>query len=228
MLGQAQPRFDLRQVMTNSKVLLVNLARGQLGPEAATLLGSLIVGQVWQAALGQSTTATEHRRPVSLYVDEFQEYLKLPLDLADALAQARGLGLSLTLAHQHLAQLPTDMRAAVQANAQSKVCFRLAPDDARVMASGSRLDPEDFAGLGAYECYVQLVADAAVQPWASGRSLPPPPKISDPEVVKAASRTNYGRSRSEVDQAIAELVGGTRTGEPETDDLAPRRRGGSR
>lgn len=225
ILGQARPRFDVRQVFTERKVLLVNLG-GQLGPEAGALLGSLVIGQVWQAAQGRAAVAPERRRPVFLYVDEAQKYLHLPVDLADALAQARGLSLSLTLANQHLAQLPPDVRAAVLANAQSKVSFRLAPDDARVMAAGSRLAPEDFSGLGAYECYMQLVADQAVQPWASGRSLPPPEVISDPAVVRAASRANYGQDRREVDEALEKLFGSGRHDGDTVDDLKPRRRGG--
>jgi len=227
VLGQAEPRFDLRQVFTKRRVLLVNLAQGQLGPEAAELLGSLVFSQLWQAAQGRSKVAPELRRPTYLHIDEWQKYLRLPVDLADMLAQARGLGLSLTMANQHLAQLSPDIRAAVLANASSKVAFRLAPDDARVMAANSRLDSEDFGGLGAYECYVQLVADNAVQPWASGRSLPPPPKVSDPEVVRAASRANFGRDRSEVDADIERLISGGRTSAESADDLAPRLRGGA-
>jgi len=226
MLGQTSPRFDVREVFTRRKVLLVNLAKGQLGPEASALLGSLIIGQVWQAALGRGAQPSSARRPVFLYIDEFQEYLRLPVDLADALAQARGLGLSLTLAHQHLAQLSSEVRAAVLANAQSKVCFRLAPDDARVLASGSRLAPEDFSGLGAFECYVQLVANDMVQPWASARTLPPPTAISDPEAVRRASRRNYGRPRREVEDAIEKLVNGGRRTEAGVDDLTPQRRKG--
>ena len=227
ILGQAEPSFDLGGVFTDRKVLLVSLAKGQFGPEASALLGSLLISQLWQAALGRGHLPAERRRPVFCYVDEFQDYLHLPLDLASALAQARGLGLALTLANQHLAQLTSDMRAAVLANAQSKVCFRLAADDARVLASGSSLAPDDFAGLGAYQCYVQLVADDAVQPWASGRSLSPPEIISDPAVVRAASRANYGRPRAEVEADIEALVGGGRgRSEAADDDLAPRRRGG--
>jgi hypothetical protein len=224
LLGQARPRFDLSEIFTARKVLLVNLAKGQLGPEASVLLGSLIVGQLWQVAQGRSSVPARHRRPVFIYLDEFQDFLRLPVDLADALAQARGLGVALTLAHQHLAQLSSDVRPAVLANAQSKVCFRLSADDARVLATGSQLAPEDFSGLGAYECYLQLVADNAVQPWTSGRTLPPSASTSQPAVVRSASRANYGQSRTEVEAAIVTLVNGSR--DKSSDDLTPRRRGG--
>src|SRR5207302_7077724 len=91
VLGQAEPRFDVRQVFTQRKILLVNLAKGQMGSEAAALLGSLVVAQLWQAALERSSIAPERRHPVFLFIDEFQDYLNLPTDLGEALTQARGL-----------------------------------------------------------------------------------------------------------------------------------------
>ena len=114
------------------------------------------------------------------------------------------------------------MRSAVLANVQSRVVFRLPSEDARIIAAGSTLDPEDFQGLGAYECYAQLVAGASVQPWCSGRTLPPSKPTSDPGVVRAASRAAYGTPRAEVDADIQALVAPKR--QRATDDLSPRRR----
>ncbi len=222
VIGQTKPRFDLRQIFTERKILLVNLARGQLGPETAALLGSLIMSQLWQAILGRSAIAPERRHPVFIYVDEFHEYLRLPVDFADALAQARGLGCGFLVANQYMHQLDTAMRSAVLANVQSRVVFRLPSEDARIISAGSALDPEDFQGLGAYECYAQLVADAAVQPWCSGRTLPPSKPTSDPAVVRAASRAAYGTPRAEVEADIQALVAPKRP--RATDDLSPRRR----
>ena len=86
---------------------VLSLAKGLIGPEAAALLGSLFVAELWQAILGRARLPLERRQTVSVYADEFQDYVHLPTDMADALAQARGLGVGLTLAHQHLAQLPS-------------------------------------------------------------------------------------------------------------------------
>jgi hypothetical protein len=109
------------------------------------------------------------------------------------------------------------------ANCQNKICFRLSTDDARLIATrGSGLDPEDFAGLGAYEFYAQLVAGDTIQPWCSGRSLPPDPPISDPDQIRAASRANYGRTRDEVEAEVRALALGDRN--RQRDDLGPRRR----
>jgi type IV secretory pathway TraG/TraD family ATPase VirD4 len=121
LLGQAEPRFDLRQLFTERKILLVPLNKGALGSEGASLIGSLLVAQLWRAAQTRSSIAPERRHPVSVFVDEFQDYLNLPTDLADVLAQARGLSVGLTLAHQHLAQLSPSVRAAVLANARSRL-----------------------------------------------------------------------------------------------------------
>jgi Type IV secretory system Conjugative DNA transfer/TraM recognition site of TraD and TraG len=227
MLGQTRGSFDLRRIFTERKVLLVNLSKGLLGPETSALLGSLIVAQLWQTILGRSAIAPERRHPVYVYVDEFQDYLHLPLDFADALAQARGLGVGFVVAHQHLHQLDPAMRSAVLANVQSRIAFRLPSEDARAIAAGSTLDPEDFQSLGAFQGYAQLVARAAVQPWCSLRSLPPGEPSTDPALVRTTSRLAYGRDRAAVEAELHRLFFGR--SEADGDDLAPRRRdtGGS-
>jgi hypothetical protein len=106
IVGQLEPRFRVDEVFTQRKIVLVSLAKGLIGPEAAALLGALFVAELWQAVLGRAAVAPERRHLVVVYADEFQDYVHLPTDMADALAQARGLGVGLTLAHQHLAQLP--------------------------------------------------------------------------------------------------------------------------
>jgi hypothetical protein len=222
IVGQAHGSFDLRRVLTERKILLVNLSKGLLGPETSALLGSLAVSQLWQAVLGRAAIAPERRHPVFVVVDEFQDYLHMPLDLADALAQARGLGVGFALAHQYLHQLDPAMRSAVLANAQSRVAFRLPSEDARMLASGSALEPEDFQSLGAFQSYAQLVAGGAVQPWCSLDTLPPGELLSDPAVVRAASREAYGVDRTEIEADLYRMFAGDR--QHGRDDLAPRRR----
>lgn len=209
VLGQLSPRFEIERVFTHRKVLLVSLAKGLLGPEASSLLGSLVVAELWHAALGRVAVPPEERRPVSVFIDEFQDYLHLPTDLADALAQARGLGVGLTLAHQHLAQLTPQMRSAVLANARSQVLFQLASEDALAFARSTRdLEAEDFQRLGRYEVYLRLVAVGEVAGFASGRTLPPSSPTSDPAEIRAASRERYGRPIAEVEAEIRRLIEG--------------------
>jgi Type IV secretion-system coupling protein DNA-binding domain len=223
IVGQTRASFDLRRVFTERKILLVDLGKGLLGPETSALLGSLVVSQLWQAILGRAAIAPERRHPVFVYVDEFQDYLHLPVDFADALAQARGLGVGFVAAHQYMHQLEPGMRSAVLANAQSRVAFRLPSEDARIIAADSTLAPEDFQSLGAFQCYVQLVANAAVQPWCSARTELPGKPISDPVAVRAASRATYGVDRAAIEADLHELFRGSRNSD--SDDLTPRRRG---
>lgn len=221
-IGQARPRFELRQVFTERKILLVNLAKGRLGPEASALFGSIVIALLWQAILGRSAVPPERRHPVFVFVDEFQDYLHLPVDFADALAMSRGLGGAFHLAHQYLHQLDPAMRSAVHANAQSRIVWRLPTEDARVIAAGSALAPEDFQSLGAFQCYAQLVARDAVQPWCSVSTLLPGTPTSDPTTVREASRRAYGADREAVEADLLALFGGDRRSAG--DDLTPRRR----
>lgn len=226
IVGQSEPKLHLQRVFTNRSILLVNLAKGAMGAEAASLLGALMLAGLWQQAQGRSHVQPEKRHPVFVYIDEFQDYLHLPTDLGEALAQARGLGIGFVLAHQHLAQLTPTMRAGVLANARSRICFQLPQDDAKAMAASSTLlSADDFASLGSFQFYGQLMAAGAVQPWCSGRSLPPSTPIADIQAIRTGSRLHYGTPVGEIDRALEQLVtADANRGKATTDDLAPRRR----
>ena len=207
VLGQRAPRFDIQQVFTERKIVLVPLRKGIVGAEAASLLGSLVVAELWQATQARASIPAERRHPVMAYVDEIQDYLHLPTNLGDALAQARGLGVGFTLAHQFLGQLSPTMRSGVLANARSRVCFQLAHEDALTMAKGHpELTPEDFTSLGQYEVYASLFARGQVTPFASGRTLTPSPATSNPTELRKLSRERYGRRLDEIEASFADLV----------------------
>ena len=220
VVGQVEPRFTLRQVFTERKILLVPLSKGTVGPEAAALLGSLVVADLWQATLERTAIPEAKRHPVHVIIDEVQDYLRLPTDLADALAQARGLGVGFTLAHQYLDQLPTSMRAAVLGNARSRVCFHLPPSDAAVMAKGHpELMPDDFTALGAFQVYASLQGDATTHQrgdrYVSGRTQPLPPATASPEQLRRLSRERYGRPLGDIEAELADLAGNARVGQDE-------------
>lgn len=216
VLGQVEPRFALTDLITRRRVVLVNLAKGALGPESSALLGTVLLNQIWQTLQGRGDLPPERRRRIGLYVDEIADYLRLPGDVSELLVQARSLGVSFTLAHQHLHQLPTDLRAAVLANARSRVLFQLDSDDARVFAVGHpELDAADVMGLSSYEAYASLLQDNQVQPYVS-LQLPPADAASrDSNELRAASRGQYGRPRRETDAALEALV------EPVSDEVGP-------
>ncbi len=193
VLDQSEPRFQLESIFTSGRVLLVPLNTGLLGNDAARLLGSLLVGQLWQLSLARTSVPAADRKPVSIYIDEAQEFLRLGGDLADALARSRSLGVAWHVAHQYRDQLPAEMRSAVDANARNKIVFVLGIKDAREMANmAPELVAEDFMALPKHEVYVNLMRDGEQTGWTSGVTLPPPPPISDPAALLARSRERYG------------------------------------
>jgi hypothetical protein len=141
------------------------------------------------------------------YLDEWQHFVHLPTPMASVLAEARGLGLGMTLAHQHMDQLTTEAKHAVLANARSRVIFQLAAGDARLMAKelGTLITPDDLQGLGAYEVVAQLFAQGTTQAPATGRTRSLDAPSSDAQAIRAESRSLYGVPRDEVERAIREL-----------------------
>src|SRR5207249_1010648 len=122
-IGQQGPALQLDEVLASNKLLFVLLRKGRLGAEAAGLIGSGFVSRVWQATQARASLPRAQRPLVNLYIDEVQDYLHLPTSVGDMLAQARGLGLGLTVAHQHLHQLPTELRRDLLSNCRNKVVF---------------------------------------------------------------------------------------------------------
>ncbi|MGW4366307.1 type IV secretory system conjugative DNA transfer family protein [Nocardia takedensis] len=207
VLAQRKPKFNIRQVLRENKVLLVPLQKGVLGPEAAQLLGAIILAELWQAIRERAGTPEDTRTPVMVYIDEVQDYLRLPTDLGDALATARSLRAGFHLAHQYQKQLPPAMLDAFRNNARSRITFQLQSGDAKDMATGqSVLAPEDFGALPAHHVYMNLMRDNTVQPWASGVTLPPPPETSDPNEIRRLSRERYGQPLSEIEAGFAALL----------------------
>jgi hypothetical protein len=204
IIGQSHPALSMRDVLADRRVLLVSLATGLLGDEAAALLGALVVAELWNATMARAGQPSASRHPVMAYLDEWQNFLRLPIPMSSVLAEARGLGLGLTLAHQHASQLSADVLGAVLADTRSRVVFQLPNADARLIARemGGVLTPEDLMGLGQYEVAAQLFANGSTQipVTATTRSLGAP--TSDANEVRQLSRQRFGVPRSEVEAAI--------------------------
>ncbi|HVX20464.1 MAG TPA: TraM recognition domain-containing protein [Acidimicrobiales bacterium] len=202
-LGQAAPLLDFDDLLARRKILLVPLSVGLLGEDSASLLGALLLSNLWLAVQRRAGLPPAERQFVACYLDEFQAVLRLPVPLPDVLAQARSLGFGLTLAHQHLGQLTGDLREAVLANCATQVYFRpAAADAARLSREVPPLDATDLQHLGAYEVVARLAADGRTAPPVTGRTRPAPPKTSDPEAIRERSRQRYGRPAAEVDAEL--------------------------
>ena len=193
ILGQAKPKFSLTDLFYKRRIVLVSLNKGITGGETSRLIGSLIVGLTWTLALSRAGIPAEKRHIVSIFIDELQDYLSLPTDLSDALAQARGLGVGLTLAHQYRDQLPMGIRSGVDANARNKIVFGLNSKDAKDMAAmAPELTAEDFMALPRYQIYTSFQSGGRNIGWVQGRTLPPPPALRDAADLKARSQAAYG------------------------------------
>lgn len=225
LVGQPSPGFDLSDVFDKGRIVIVDLARGQIGDEAAYMLGALVLTRFWRAVQSRSTTPPGDRQPVTAYVDEFHDLMHLPLSLEDALAQARGLGVGFVLATQHLRRLTPSLRSAVMANARSKVIFQLQAEDARELARDQTLlTPGDFQNLEPFHFYAQLVAGAQVQSWCSGHTLPASEPRIDPGNLRTHSVVRYGKAVSEIDADILAMLTSGKANGPA---IGPRTRRGS-
>lgn len=201
LLGQSQG-IDLGAVFPERKTLLVSLAKGAIGVETAQLLGALLVASLWRATLARVVTPSSRRRPVFLYLDEFQDMIKLPLDLADMLAQARGLGVGLVLAHQHLGQLPDAVKTGV-GTARTQIAFQLDHDDARSLERRfAPLTTTDLMGLEAFEIAMRPSIDGATHSPVTGRTLPLAEPERDGAALAERSRAHHGQPRADVESAL--------------------------
>jgi hypothetical protein len=173
VVDEPHSSIDMRQVLDGG-ILLARVPKGLLGEETSRLLGSFVTAKVWQAATGRAAQGEPARRDSALVVDEFQNFLTLPNNVGDMLAEARGYRLSLVLAHQHLGQLPRELREAVSANARNKVIFTCSPDDAHPLSRhfAPELTEHDLSHLGAYQAAVKLVVDGQDQPAFTVRTRP--------------------------------------------------------
>ncbi|RFS85983.1 DUF87 domain-containing protein [Actinomadura spongiicola] len=186
---------DLARHIDNGGLVLARLPKGVLGEDAARLMGSLLLAHTWQG-ITRRAALPEHQRPdSSAYIDECHNFLNLPGSVSDILAEARGYRLSLVLAHQHLSQLPKDLRDAVSADARNKIYFAVSPEDATDLARhvGPVLSAHDLAHLGAYQATGRLVTAAGHPTQAfTFRTRPLSAPIQDrADQIRAASRDRF-------------------------------------
>jgi hypothetical protein len=201
IIAQEKSSFNLREIMDNKKIFLVNLSKGRLGDVNAALIGLILVGKFLQAAL--SRVDTTDRPDFYLYIDEFQN-VTTP-SIAAILSEARKYRLSLNLAHQYIAQLPEDIKGAVFGNVGSMALFRVGPDDAQYLEPqlAPTFTASDLMKIENYHAYMKmLVRGEPKKPFDIVTLTPEKGDISRVDPLKELSYLTYGRPREEVEGEI--------------------------
>jgi hypothetical protein len=211
IVGQPNPPISMRQILAERKILLVQLPKGLIGSETATLLGCLILTGLWQATAERVGQPQATRTPFGLYVDEVQDFAAAPIPWGEMFSQGRKYGLALTVAHQNLEQLPRELREVVLANARSKAAFTLSASDAKTMERlfAPDLAAADLAALDAYSIAATVALDdgSTARP-VTLKTLPPPEPLGSAAAVKQASQARYASKQTDVEAALRRNAAG--------------------
>ncbi len=220
IVGQPKSTFDIRSIMDEGKILIVNLSRGLMGEDNAGVLGSLIVTKIQLASMGRADMPAAERTPFYLYVDEFQNFATE--SFATILSEARKYGLNLTVANQYISQMGEEVRSAVFGNVGTVMSFRVSPDDAPFLQK--YFEPE-FEAANLIQQHsrffvISMMIDGEKAPAFSAKTLnlPQPPDDNSVQII-AQTRERYSRSKAEVEAEIRAASGLPGTAKPEA---APR------
>jgi CxxC-x17-CxxC domain-containing protein len=214
IIGQERSSVNMRKVMDESKILLVNISKGRIGEDNSRLLGGLLVTKLQLAAMSRVDMPEDQRSDFFLFLDEFQHFATE--SFVSILSEARKYRLALILSHQYIAQLGTGaeatVRDAVFGNVGTIVSFRVGAEDAEVLEK--EFTPEflqgDFVNLGKYTIYIKLMIDGVASRPFSASTLPPvsPLQESQKENIIELSREAYSTPLQEVADRISEWTRG--------------------
>lgn len=209
IIGQQKSTFNLRDIMDNQKILLVDLPKGVVGELNAYLLGMIIVGKILMAALSRTDMPQEKRKDFYLYIDEFQNFTTN--SICQILSEARKYSLNLTIAHQYIGQMvkhnDTSIKDAVFGNVGTMVLFRVGSEDAQFIEKEfvPVFNQFDLLNVSNFTTYVKLLIDnAPSRPFSMSTPFPIAGKVSDSisQKIRSLSRLKYGRDRSIVEAEI--------------------------
>jgi hypothetical protein len=203
ILGQQKTTLNLQDVLDQKKILICNLSKGQIGEDAATILGSIIVTALQSAALSRAANDSEQRTPFYLYVDEMHSFVTL--SFADILAEARKYGLALFLSHQYLEQVHEKIRAAIFGNVGTLVSFRIGAVDAAEIAKEFQgiFSEDDLVNLPKYSMYLKLMIDGTTSKPFSATTIPLKPyAVSFAKDVIAYSREHFATKATVIVAAL--------------------------
>lgn len=203
IIGQPKSSFNVRKIMDENKILLVNLSRGLLGEDNAALLGSLLVTKIQLAAMSRADIPAEQRTPFYLYVDEFQNFATD--SFATILSEARKYGLNLTVANQYTKQMSEEVKDAVFGNVGSIIAFRMGADDARSMLRyfEPKFEEYDLVHMHNRHFVISMTIEGEKTPAFSAISLNlPPQQVDYSAAIAEHSRAMYASSREYVERYV--------------------------
>lgn len=208
IIGQPKSSFDIRKIMDEGKILVVNLSKGLIGEDNAAILGAFLVTKVQLAAMSRSDIPdVMDRRPFYLYVDEFQNFATD--SFAVILSEARKYGLNLTVANQYVAQMTDSVRDAVFGNVGTTISFRVSADDAPILAKQFEptFEESDIIQLNNRNFVISMIINGEKVPAFSATTLSIPDTPKDNlEAIIAHSREYFARPRLEVEREIRETI----------------------
>ena len=209
IIGQKKSAFNIRQIMDEGKILIVNLSRGQVGEDNAAILGALMVTKIQLAAMSRADMPLEERRPFYLYVDEFQNFATD--SFAVILSEARKYGLNLTVANQYVSQMPEVVRDAVFGNVGTMVSFRIGPGDSTVL--GRYFEPVfeaiDLTKLHNQNIFISMIIDGEkATPFSASTLRMPDPEDDQTARIIQISRERYASHRDIVEADIRTRTAG--------------------
>lgn len=208
IVGQPKSSFDLRKIMDEKKIFIVNLSKGRMGETNASLLGSMLTVKIYLAAMSRADEPAARMAKLPrfyFYVDEFQSMMNEAF--ADILSESRKYKLALTLANQYIEQMEEEVRDAVFGNVGTLIVFRVGPFDAEVLETvfEPTFTPEDLVNLGIGQIYLTLMIDGVGSTPFSAETIPPieAPHVTYRDDVIMTSRHAYGRTREQIEGVIA-------------------------
>ncbi len=208
IIGQPKSSFDIRKIMDEGKILVVNLSKGLIGEDNAGILGAFIVTKVQLAAMSRSDIPdVADRRPFYLYVDEFQNFATD--SFAVILSEARKYGLNLTVANQYISQMTDSVRDAVFGNVGTTISFRVSADDAPILSKQFEptFEAQDLLQMNNRNFVISMIINGEKVPAFSATtlSLPTSPQDNFDRIVEA-SRQGYARPRAVIEEEIRTTI----------------------